>query len=173
MFSLACVLDSVGYDRLDREPFLDSNEPTREALRSISGTIPFLGVFGVCDVVDVVRLRMRSFDVRSLGRSPSRSPAEIVDPPAVLRVDFDDLPLLCLSFFSSRSLSLLLVLLRSRSGVLRRRPSEGLNISAARNGETRWCYCDQADAARRLRRERPWMVVDLVPVRQESGMIGP
>lgn len=66
MLSLACVLDSVGYDRLVLEALADPNEPRR----SISGTMAIL-----CDLDDCVDedVRMRSPDGRSRGRSPSGS----------------------------------------------------------------------------------------------------
>jgi len=66
MFSFACVLDSVGYDRLLLEAFAEPSEP----LRSISGTTAILCDLDDCDDDDV---RMRSPDGRSRGRSSSAS----------------------------------------------------------------------------------------------------
>jgi hypothetical protein len=60
MFSLACVLDSVGYDKLVLEPFGDPSDPRR----SISGTTAILCDFGVCGV-DEDDVRVRSFEGRS------------------------------------------------------------------------------------------------------------
>lgn len=140
MFSLACVFDSVGYDKLLLDPF---GEPI-DGLLSISGTTAILCDFGVFDVDDDdVR---RSFEGLSWRRSRSSS-LEVEE--LVLRDDLDDL-LLCRSFLLSRSssLSLLFGLVRSRSGsLLRRRGSEELSISACRGGDVRWCHCDGISSA--------------------------
>lgn len=92
MFSLAWVLDSVGYDKLDLEPFLDpiAEPPSPSELRlSISGTMAIRFRVGVCAADDDVRVR--SFEDRSLGDSPS--PVEMTELD-LLRDDFDDLLLL-------------------------------------------------------------------------------
>ena len=71
MFSLACVLDSVGYDRLEREPF--SEEETKDDLRSSSGMLEDL-----CETSSLESLRVLRDDLllrlrRSLSFSRSRS----------------------------------------------------------------------------------------------------
>jgi hypothetical protein len=72
MLSLACVLDSVGYDRLVFEALAEPREPRR----SISGTTAILCDLDDCDDEDV---RMRSTNGRSRGRSPSGSSSFEVD----------------------------------------------------------------------------------------------
>lgn len=73
--SFACVLDSVGYDRLLLEAFAEPNDP----LRFISGTT---AIFCDCDDDDV---RMRSVDGRWRGRSSSLS-SSLEAEERVLRV---------------------------------------------------------------------------------------
>ena len=65
MFSLANVLESVGYGKLVLEAFAEPSEP----LRSISGTTAILCDLDDCDDDDVLRSR----DGRSRGRSASVS----------------------------------------------------------------------------------------------------
>jgi hypothetical protein len=117
MLSFACVLESVGYDRLDLEAFADP----MELLLASSGTRFILCDLDDCDDDDV---RMRSADGRSRGRSFSAS--------SLLEADervFRALELLCRSrslsrsFSRSRSRSLLLGLLESF--LLRRRCESG------------------------------------------------
>lgn len=115
MFSFACVLLRVGYDRLEREPF--SDEAVSELLRSSSGmpdlcdtsSLDSLLERGLRDDRDDLLLLCRSLSL-SLSRSFSRS--------------------------RSRSRSLDFGLLRSRSGsFLRRRcGSDGLDILCGRGG---------------------------------------
>jgi hypothetical protein len=117
MLSFACVLESVGYDRLDLEAFA---EPM-ELLLASSGTRFILCDLDDCDDDDV---RMRSAVGRSRGCSPSASSLLEADE-RVLRA----LELLCrslsrsLSLSFSRSRSLLLGLLASF--LLRRRCESG------------------------------------------------
>jgi hypothetical protein len=113
MLSFACVLESVGYDRLDREAFAELMELRRPS----SGTRFILCDLDDCDDDDV---RTRSADGRSGGRSRSAS-SLLEAEERVLRARV----LLCrsrsLSF--SRSRSLLLGLLASF--LLRRRCESG------------------------------------------------
>jgi hypothetical protein len=117
MLSFACVLESVGYDRLDLEAFTE----LMELLLASSGTR-----FILCDLDDRDDddVRMRSVDGRSRGRSPSAS-SLLEAEERVLRA----LELLCrslslsLSFSRSRSRSLVLGLLESF--LLRRRCESG------------------------------------------------
>jgi hypothetical protein len=115
MLSFACVLESVGYDKLEREAFAE----LMELRRPNSGTRFILCDLDDCDDDEV---RMRSVDGRSRGRSPSASSLLEVEE-RVLRARV----LLCrsrsLSFSLSRSRSLLLGLLASF--LLRRRCESG------------------------------------------------
>jgi hypothetical protein len=115
MLSFACVLESVGYDRLDREAFAELMELRLPS----SGTKFILCDLDDCDDDDV---RMRSAEGRSGGRSPSAS-SLLEAEERVLRARV----LLCrsrsLSFSRSRSRSLLLGLLASF--LLRRRCESG------------------------------------------------
>lgn len=135
MFSFAYVLDKVGYGKLVLEPFTEPMEP----LRSISGTTAILCDLEDCDNDEV---RKRSLEGRSLGRSPSVSSS--------LEAEERGLRVLVLLW---RSLSLLLGLLRSRSGsFLRRRcESDELNISMAWGGSIPWCDCEPGRLGKLLR----------------------
>lgn len=111
MLSFACVLERVGYDRLD----LDALAEPREPRRAISGTTAIFCDLDDCDDDDV---RTRSPEGRSRGRSASASSLLEADE-RVLR----DLELLCrsLSFSRSRSRSLSLLFGLLESFLLRRR----------------------------------------------------
>lgn len=139
MFSFAYVLDRVGYGKL----VLDALADPREPLRSISGTTAILCDLDVCDVDEV---RRRSLDERSRGRSPSMS-SSLEDEERVLR----DLVLR----WRSRSLSLLLGLVRSRSGSFFRRrcESDELNISMTRGGVALGVTVSRDGLGRLLRRD--------------------
>lgn len=75
--SFACVLDNVGYERLDREAFAEPREPRR----FISGTTAIL-----CDFCND-EVRMRSVEGRSRGRWLWASSSSLVEAEErVLRV---------------------------------------------------------------------------------------
>jgi hypothetical protein len=121
MLSFACVLDSVGYDRLMRDELAEPTEPRR----CISGTTAIFCDLVDCDDDDV---RMRSPDGRSRGRSPSGSSSREVEE-RVLRALELLWRSLSRSLSRSRSLSLLLGLLESF--LLRRRDASGELIVCA------------------------------------------
>lgn len=76
MFSLACVFERVGYDRLERDPFAEPMP--KDPLLSISGTTDKLLAVEVAEDED----RIRSREERSLGggsRSASSSSLEAED----------------------------------------------------------------------------------------------
>jgi len=80
MFSFACVLESVGYDKLDREAFAEPNEPRR----SISGTTAILCDLDRCEC-EVDEVRRCSPDGRWRGSSLSLVSSSLEADERVLR----------------------------------------------------------------------------------------